>query len=327
MINNKQSGQAMTEMLVASAFVVVPLFLIIPTAGKYIDMKHAAVSSARYSAWERTVFFNDNTLAGQPSNFEGFNKSLGEILPEKSDSQIATEAQLRIFTEAHVPIQNGSKKNRAFWTYHDGNPMYAPTDANERADISSDLGTPDLTPGDATRVAVQAVGDVFAFVTGMFPDAISPQVFDPINTRGLTTSEVKMSVVGSPKYATTIGDESRPREPLIDIGNDFEMLAKAGVLSQTWSSGGGDQLKLQSQALAPTKLIGDIFNAVSLPLIGSGQNVIATALMTPEFSDENLVFGQMDVDALPRDKFSEWELGDDYEDNNSQCNESGYCRE
>lgn len=36
-IGHKQRGQSMTEMLVACAFVVVPLFLIVPTVGKYID--------------------------------------------------------------------------------------------------------------------------------------------------------------------------------------------------------------------------------------------------------------------------------------------------
>jgi hypothetical protein len=326
-LNMRQSGQAMTEMLVASAFVVVPLFLIIPTAGKYIDMKHAAVSSARYTAWERTVFFNDDTLADQPSNFKGFTASTGEKFPMKSNLQIAADAQLRIFTEADTPIQSGSTANRAFWTYHDGSPMYAPIDINERPTVNSYENTPDKTPGNATRVAIQAAGDVFAFVTGMFPDAISPQTFDPITTRGGTSTVVAMSVAEPPKYGTTIGDNSRAKVPLIDIGSTFKMRAKAGVLSQTWSAGGSEHLKIQAQALAPTKLIGDLFNAVELPIIGSGQNLIATALLTPEFSDENLVFGQMDVEVLPRDKFSKWELGDGYEAANPQCNEFGYCRE
>jgi len=102
---NKQRGQAMTEMLVASAFVVIPLFLIIPIAGKYIDMKHAAVDSARYTAWERTVYFNNSTLDNQPSGFNGFSS---DNFPVKSNTELAEEAQLRIFSEASTPIKSST---------------------------------------------------------------------------------------------------------------------------------------------------------------------------------------------------------------------------
>lgn len=320
LFNNRQSGQAMTEMLIASAFVVVPLFLIIPTVGKYIDMKHAAVDSARYTAWERTVYFNSATLANQPSGFEGF--KLTGIYPVKNDTQLAREAQLRIFSDAETPIQS-STTGRVFWTYYDGSPIYAPP-ITERPSVSSNENTPDKTFGIA-RTAVQAVGDAVSFITGILP--FSSSTFDAINMRGGTATAVEMSVKPTPQYLTVMGDNSGQRTPLIDIGNNFKMHAKAGVLSQTWSAGGGAHLKSQAQALAPTKLIGDIFNLIEIPVIGSGQNVIATALLTPEFSDKNLVFGQMDIDALPRDKFSNWELPDNYEDDNALCNDKGYCRE
>jgi hypothetical protein len=321
----QQGGQAMTEMLVASAFVVIPLFLIIPTVGKYIDMKHAAVSSARYTAWERTVYFKSDPYSDtinnpQPSGFEGFRSGL---FPFKSDGQLASEAQLRIFSSAQAPIKSPTKVGRVFWTYYDGSPMYAPL-ITERPGVSSYENTPDKTGGFA-RTAVKAVGAAVAFVTGILP--FSSSKFDAINMRGGTATSVEMSVRETPRYLTIMGDSSGTRTPLIDVGSDFKMLAKAGVLSQTWSAGGGAHLQSQAQALAPTKLIGDVFNAISLPGIGSGQNLIAAALLTPEFSDKNLVFGQMDIEALPRDKFSKWELSDSYIDDNPLCNDKGYCRE
>jgi hypothetical protein len=322
-----QSGQAMTEMLVASAFVVIPLFLIIPTFGKFIDMKHAAVSSARYAAWERTVHFMDTaSLSNQPSGFKGL--SSGGLLPSKTNAQLASEAQLQIFSEATAPINGSSQVGRVFWTYYDGSPMYAPPSGKAPIEVVSNEDTPDETFGIA-RTAVEAVGTAVSFITGILP--FSSSQFDAINMKGMTTKSVAMSVKETPRFLTIMGDDSGVRKPLIDVGNDYKMLAKAGVLSQTWSAGGGDHLKSQAQALAPTKLIGDVFNLIDIPVIGSGQNVIAIALATPELTDKNLVFGQMDVDALPRDKFSEWELSspttDTYIKANSLCNDKGYCRE
>ena len=47
-------GQAMTELTVASAWILVPLFLLIPLLGKYIDLRHTAIQAARYATWERS---------------------------------------------------------------------------------------------------------------------------------------------------------------------------------------------------------------------------------------------------------------------------------
>ncbi len=329
--NSKQRGQAMTEMLVASAFVVVPLFLIIPTFGKYVDMKHAAVSAARYSAWERTVSFNNATLANQPSNFVERTAFKKINFNMKSDVQIAAEAKLRIFSGADVPI-NGipSKPGRSLWTYHDGSPMYTEVvslDDEPTVKVSSNLWTPDKTPLEAAAKIIDTAAAAFAFLSDIFPDSLTsnPSVFDAVNMKGRTQIDINMSVKESPKYATTIGDNKRPLTPLIALGSDFKMNAKAGVLSQTWSSGGGSHLESQAQGLVPTKIIGDIFNAIDIPLIGSGQNVIAAALATPEFGTKSLVFGQMDNEVLPRDKLTGWPAN--YEQDNPLCNDKGYCRE
>ena len=59
-----QNGQAMTEMVIASSFVLVPLFLLIPLLGKYIDLNQSTIQATRYEAWEYTVWYNDeNTEA------------------------------------------------------------------------------------------------------------------------------------------------------------------------------------------------------------------------------------------------------------------------
>lgn len=313
-----QLGQAMTEMLVACAFVVVPLFLIVPTVGKYIDMKHAAVNAARYVSWERTVYFNADTLDNEPSGFTAFSHNQ---LPKKSDSQLAQEASSRIFTDASTRITSSSlNPGRSSWKYYDASEMYQPPQS-ERPSLSSNGQVPDKSMG-IVRTLMQGFGTVVSTITGILP--FSSSQFDAISTRGNTQVDVNMSVAQIPNYNNLHGDDSG----LLQLGpNGLTMTAQAGVLSQTWGAAGPDHMKSQAQALAPTKLIGDLFNLIKIPGIGSGQNLIASALLTPEFTDENLVFGQMDENALPRDKYESPEFPDADDEDSPLCNDQGYCRE
>ena len=43
----KQAGQAMTEFSIAATFVLIPLFLMIPLLGKFLDMKASTIPAAR----------------------------------------------------------------------------------------------------------------------------------------------------------------------------------------------------------------------------------------------------------------------------------------
>jgi hypothetical protein len=54
MTKTNQSGQSLAEFSVALV-VLVPLLLIVPLLGKYIDMNQAALQASRYVAWEKTV--------------------------------------------------------------------------------------------------------------------------------------------------------------------------------------------------------------------------------------------------------------------------------
>jgi hypothetical protein len=78
-----QRGQAMTEFTIAAACVLVPLFLMLPYLGKYMDMKATSIQAARYAAWERTVWYgSDQWESGQ-----------------KNDGQIKNEVVQRFFND------------------------------------------------------------------------------------------------------------------------------------------------------------------------------------------------------------------------------------
>jgi len=58
MIRGRQRGQAMVEFLVA-ALVIVPLFILVPLLGKYLDLKHNSIAASRKLAFECTVRYED----------------------------------------------------------------------------------------------------------------------------------------------------------------------------------------------------------------------------------------------------------------------------
>ena len=58
---SRESGQAMTEFQICAAYVLIPLFLMVPLLAKYIDIKHATISAARYQAWEYTAWYNGDS--------------------------------------------------------------------------------------------------------------------------------------------------------------------------------------------------------------------------------------------------------------------------
>ena len=128
-----QSGQAMTEFSIVAAFVLVPLFLMVPMMGKFLDMKASAIQASRYAAWERTVWHGNSTWA------EG----------EKSDLEIETEIKRRFFSdtaEAALISTDMSEPDadiKPMWNDHEGTSML---------DTSTAAQSTGQTPGSMNKV-------------------------------------------------------------------------------------------------------------------------------------------------------------------------------
>ncbi len=86
--NHRIHGQALTEFLVAGLFFIVPIILIIATVAKLSDVKYTAIQASRYSAWEKTVWANDESawMASQKPN-------------SKSNANIRNEIATRMVTD------------------------------------------------------------------------------------------------------------------------------------------------------------------------------------------------------------------------------------
>ncbi len=83
-----QAGQSTIEFIVVS-FVLVPLFLIVPLLGKYLDIAHTTQIASRYVAFEGAVHHS--------SSVKGW----------KTDAELATEVRRRFYSRNDNSIKTG----------------------------------------------------------------------------------------------------------------------------------------------------------------------------------------------------------------------------
>ncbi|MCJ8337755.1 MAG: hypothetical protein MJK10_04745 [Pseudomonadales bacterium] len=282
---SRESGQAMTEMLVASAFVLVPLFLIVPIVGKYIDMQQAAVTAARYSAWEITVH--------------------GAIDMSAASSRVYGEADDQITTAA-----TAAGTGRKLWRYHNGQNIFTSenlasyrSDFEEQNKAQQQLGASggeiqDLTPFNATREIVSAVGTVLETVTDFINTFVGTGVFDMIDTGGTATVVASISTTATPNYQSLNADSSAAL--LGSVAPVFS--ARAQVYSKNWGVPGKVALHDKVEPLVPTAIIDKGLNSFSLAGI-TPQQALSVIMLSPEIDPSQLKFGHTDLDVHPRERY------------------------
>ncbi len=154
-----QSGQALAEFCVC-LLAFLPLFLLIPLLGRFLDMAQTAQVASRYVAFE--------SVAHDPLN--------GRLL----DDQIAADVARRFFNRSDAPIRTGE---RAGSSDEERNPLWV--------DHRGDALLPD--PAAAVSVATRAATrDVFPAARHWWSDA-----FD-LRGRNLITGAVSIRPAGMP---------------------------------------------------------------------------------------------------------------------------------
>ncbi|HEU4458274.1 MAG TPA: hypothetical protein VFR90_04060 [Methylibium sp.] len=115
-------GQATSEFLVA-CLVIVPLLLLVPMVGKYIDLTHAAELASRYVAFEGTVHL--------PGSAQW-----------KSDATLSADVRRRFFSESSSQIRTGeaaidiAEQRNVLWTSPWGRTMLPERSSNVAASAS-----------------------------------------------------------------------------------------------------------------------------------------------------------------------------------------------
>jgi len=329
-------GQAMTELLIAASFVLVPLLLLIPLLGKYIDIRHAAIQAARYEAWEYTVWYN--SAADGPSGYPN-------ALPIKTVGDTEKESMQRFFSNTSSLITGDDvsgwdvAERNPLWTDHRGNPLWDES-LDSPTPIDHNEPTPDLTFGVMSGIIdiIDTIFEALADALGL----IGNVGFTAINTNGYSISTVA-AVVNVPDGLIDFAN-------MTDSGNDssvggFQLTfsSQAAVLTDSWNAGGLEHTTNQAGGLVPTKILAELVDAI--PGLKDIWDIVTTflapelRLCNPSFppllaefdkafvedEDGSLWLGYMDIDAVPADRLDMDEDGARDDSRAVTCTD-GVCR-
>jgi len=277
----RQRGQSMTEFVVAAAFVMIPLFLIVPTIGKYIDMKQATVQAARYTSWEYTANYVD--LSDQPGGFT----AIPQIrMPRKKQVQVAAEARRRYFSDTALPLDStadltGYSIDQAnpMWRFHSGLAMYDP--GNDALALRGSDKSPDALGVSKLFGTIGSVAGSFGSLLRALGLNVGFDVVNPdrdFSIDGLFASRVDVAVNEAPDYT---GLDADGTAPLFGRNLNLVMTAKSGILTESWAAGGKAHTVYQAGGLIPSALIGKIVSPI--------QNILSW--ISPELNSSSLKFG------------------------------------
>ena len=312
------SGQAMTEFLIAAAFVLMPLFVFVPMLGKYIDFKHAAIQAARYQAWEYTVWYDDVDKRDILDNFNSGDSSF--VMPEKTMDTTRNEAHVRTMSTVGRfspddlnadafgsirPIASGDAgatyAANTLWTDYRGLPFFNGTTTINEAE--TDDATPTInifgvdvggwlnTLVDVIQVGFDAISAIINLLDSV-SDPPDPNVppgaddtfagsagFFAMNTDGYT--HVNFDALAT-VYNRGVGFRAGGELDLGSGDNTTRQLgfnAKAGVLADGWNAGGTAHTYLQVGGATPSTLVNELLN---LPGLGEIWDLIS--FIAPELS-------------------------------------------
>jgi hypothetical protein len=257
-------------------FVLVPLFLAIPLLGKYIDMRATAVQTARYAAWERTVWYGG--AAASSLGWLGVSRSWQANA--KTDDQIRRELGARLLSETTATnsfssndrsagdFTNGSK---TLWEDRTGAKMLA-----SYSDIGNSVGNADA-PGTLNQI-VKPIADLAA--------TLGPFVLE---TKG--------------EYSATVTVNFKQ----FDTDHFLAQNSTAGfsetnvLLANGWSANGPSDtaktsVKQQTKGLTPTSIFTAEIGGVNI------MDYVLTVLSVflPEAS--KLELGKIDPEVIPADR-------------------------
>lgn len=263
----RQRGQALVEFVIVGALFLVPLYMLIPVLGKYLDMKAAAVQGARYVAWERTVYFGGSTAS---ESWPGI---------DKSDAAIRNELRQRVFSQG-TGVGNSDKSAgnwggdgyKRNWRNRDGTGMLPGYGAV--AQSTEQQKSPGLV-----NVGLRALVTV--------ANALGP--FE-LEMKGLHAANVSVSAVTEPINFSWDSDPAKAFNPGTLTFSD-----RNAVLVNTWSANGRDHVKKQTQGLTPTGIFQTTAGEVILTMVKA---VIGIAMPEIWF----LELGKIEPDIVPEDR-------------------------
>ncbi len=301
MLITRQQGQAIAEFNVTAAFLLVPLFILIPLMGKYIDMKHSSVEAARYMAWERTVWFEKapkyTSTAAVKSTFilekETISRVFGNTdrLVSRSDSGGLGVGEVNMLWKDH-----GGRQLVSYDSISAKIPKgdeEVPSASYRAFNIATNIiDIPANYIGDKLIDALNWFNDGAETLTGRRPIPVpNSPLFDIVTKfhfEGYYRPEVRVAVNNIPNMS------------IFDTLN-LEIVSRAAILTDSWSAAGNEGKKKQDTQFAKWADSFVPFAKVR-PLFKPAQDVFSYKVLgvsiAPELGADSLIFGFVDTDPV-----------------------------
>ncbi|MDX1298015.1 MAG: hypothetical protein R3260_07200 [Pseudomonas sp.] len=293
-----QQGQAMAEFVVMTAGCLLLLFVLVPVVAKLADMSYKAQEAARYTAWERTVWYksadtNDKTLPTQ----WGEGKTDAGHLASRSDDDVLNSAERRIlgftqspaaFSAQDIDPQTTENANH-YWRWTHGNGGLAMN--NPGAMVANSTLADSKTPSfayDVIDVYNSAMGGI-AKVVSIFQlgkgDDDFLQVAHP--THNFYTAAVNIPV---PMTGSQLGSQ-----PLLGerFNNGLNVTARSAVLADGWVAQTADGEDSHLDQKANDFVLGNLI--ADNPIVETVQKLIG--IFEPSIKDLDL--GYVNTDPIP----------------------------
>ena len=281
------SGQALTEVLIVSSLVFVPMMFALPLLAKYLDSQHKVEQAARHAVWERTVWSESNSAYAKDTAV-------------RSDAQLLSRTDRLIFAHELMPVgelspgsDNSAMKGpgsdgRSFMQFIPATHRSAQAGVKEAAAGQVSLllpaGPQEERQLDSLTRVKGSLGGIGASATDLLGDIFERTGF-------------KLETNGYVKYQTRVKLRPLPWYPGMDsaglpeIGLSYK--GSLGMLTNGWQAAGPTEQSRQLAHLNPTGRLGDS------DFIPKLLEVASWTPWTEEFRE--LKLGQSNINALPAD--------------------------
>ena len=304
----------MSEFVIAATFVLLPLFVFIPLLGKYIDFKHATIQTARYQAWEYTVWYEDIDDRDILDNFNSGSASFR--FAQKSPLLTSHESRVRLMSDigtepddgsgapGAIPVVRSTDVGRAYsprstWADHRGLPFFEGELSTTTAETDDDTPTITIfgvdvgswlnTLVDIVQIGFDAVSAIINLLDSFsssnqadgstLPGAGDPFAgtagFSAMNTNGYSHVEFEA-------MAKVYNGGVVLRDALDTLADPTERQlgfgAKAGVVADGWNAGGTAHTYLQVGGTTPSTLVSELLNLPGLSQVWDLISFIAPEL-------------------------------------------------
>ncbi len=302
-ILKEQDGQAMTEFSITAMFLLVPLFLIIPLVGKYIDIRHSTVQTARTMAWERTVWFEQQNWPRDAGRAQY--RSENDIEQVAINRNLANTEVAFLSSDWRTTIDTNVLN--LHWRDHGNNPLLSAESSRAGIDLQSQKRTSQVASSYYILDGIQQVEDGInavidrgesvmnstAGVLGLsLPNVGDVDIFSKFNNEAYYTPEARIPVNNISNLARFGGSIS----PLANI--NLVMQGNAALITDGWSARNNEQFIAWSEDFLPTNQLKPVFDPIQRAVY-SIQDPLFGIRIAPRTGPGILQFGEVNTSAVP----------------------------